>query len=233
MLVAIHQPNFFPWLGFFNKMARADVFCLMDNAQMPKTGGCYVNRVQLALGGKAAWVTAPVDRSYSGVQRIADIQLRTEAPWRDNFLKTLRTAFGRARHFKEVLTFLEPLILNPVKQLARYNEAAIRALAAALHLDRCRLVNGSSLSATGAATGLLINMVRELGGTGYLCGAGAGDYQEDQKFAEAGIKLVYQEFKHPVYSQAKMVPFVPGLSIVDALMHCGFEETARLIKASA
>ena len=76
MIVAIHQPNFFPWLGFFDKIARADVFCLLDNVQFPKTGGTWINRVQLWINGKAAWATAPVDRSYSGVRRIREMQAR-------------------------------------------------------------------------------------------------------------------------------------------------------------
>jgi hypothetical protein len=230
MLVAIHQPNFFPWLGYFNKIARADVFCLMDNAQMPKTGGCYVNRVQLALGGRPAWVTAPVDRSYSGVRAIADIRLDNRRPWRQDLLKTLRAAFGRAAFFREAYALLEPLILNPTESLADYNTAAIRALGAALGLEHCRLVRGSELEVSGQATDLLINLVRAAGGDAYLCGGGANGYQEDAKFAAAGVKLVYQQFRHPVYKQGRADAFVPGLSIIDALMHCGLDGTARQVR---
>jgi hypothetical protein len=230
MLVAIHQPNFFPWLGYFNKIARADVFCLMDNAQMPKTGGCYVNRVQLALNGRPAWMTAPVDRSYSGVRSIAQVRLSNKGPWRQNLLKTLRAAFGRAAFFQETYALLEPLILNPTDRLAEYNTAAIRALCAALGLDHCRLVLGSELAVSGQATELLINMVRAVGGDAYLCGGGAGGYQEDEKFAAAGIQLVYQQFRHPVYKQGRTADFVPGLSIIDALMHCGLAGTAELVR---
>jgi hypothetical protein len=231
MLVAIHQPNFFPWLGYFHKIARTDVFCLLDNTQMPKTGGCYVNRVQLALNGRPSWVTAPVDRSYSGVRAIADTKLRNQLPWRENLLKTLQATFGRAPFFEEVFALLGPIVRNPTDSLARYNEAAIRALCACLGLDRCRLVLGSSLSAAGEATDLLIDIVHKLGGTGYLCGGGASGYQEDHRFAEAGIKLVYQKFDHPLYLQSKNAPFVPGLSVIDCLMHCGPEGTARLLGA--
>ena len=74
-VVAIHQPNFFPWLGFFNKVACSDVFILMDNVQFPKKGGSWSNRVQLAINGQAAWVTMPVVRSFHGTRIIKDMQI--------------------------------------------------------------------------------------------------------------------------------------------------------------
>jgi len=63
-----------------------------------------------------------------------------------------------------------------------------------------------------------------------LCGGGAGGYQADQKFADAGIELIYQDFQHPTYPQGDSAAFVPGLSIIDALMNCGFEHVSRLIE---
>ncbi len=229
MLVAIHQPNFFPWLGYFNKIARADVFCLLDNAQFQKTGGSWANRTQLAIHGKAAWVTAPVDRSWSGVRDIADIKLHAAGQWREGLLKTLQSTYGRAPGFREALALLRPLIANPAEGLAEYNVAAIRALCAALGLEGCRLVLGSSLWVRGQVTDLLIDIIKSVGGTAYLCGGGAGGYQEDHKFAAAGIELVYQHYRQPAYPQASQ-PFVPGLSVIDALMSCGVAETARLVR---
>jgi hypothetical protein len=81
-LVAIHQPNFFPWLGYFDKLARADVFILLDDAQYPKTGGTWSNRVQLLINEKPAWVTVPVVRSYHGVRQIREMRIDEQRPWR-------------------------------------------------------------------------------------------------------------------------------------------------------
>ena len=74
-VVAIHQPNFFPWLGFFDKIARSDVFILMDNVQFPKNRGTWSNRVQLATDRQAAWVTIPVGRSFRERRIIMDMQI--------------------------------------------------------------------------------------------------------------------------------------------------------------
>ena len=70
ILVAIHQPNFFPWLGYFDKIRRADFFILLDDVQYPKTGaGSWSNRVKVMINGEGRWLTAPVDRSFHGTRK--------------------------------------------------------------------------------------------------------------------------------------------------------------------
>ena len=138
--------------------------------------------------------------------------------------------YARAPFFEQVFRLLKNLVNNPTDRLMDYNEAAIRAVAAAVGLDTSRLVIGSTLGTTGAATDLLISMTRAVGGTAYLCGGGAEGYQEDDKFAQAGLELLYQQFQHPIYPQINTSEFVPGLSIVDALMNCGIDGMRRLLK---
>jgi hypothetical protein len=231
MIVAIHQPNFFPWLGYFDKIVRADVFCLLDDVQFPKKGGSWINRVQLRVNGQGAWVTAPVDRSYSGTRCIREMRTRGDEPWRERLLKTLQCNYGRAPHFAEMFAFLEPIVRNSTDRLADYNEAGIRALCGAMGLRAARLVLSSSLATEGQATDLLISITRTLCGTAYLCGGGAGGYQEDERFGEAGLRLIRQDFRHPEYTQVGGTGFTPGLSVLDALMNCGFAGTAALLNA--
>ncbi len=230
MIVAIHQPNFFPWLGFFDKIARADCFCLLDSVQFPKTGGTYSNRVQLRLGTKAAWVTAPVDRTYSGLRAIREMHFSESVPWRERLLRTIQASYGRAPHFAEVFELLAPLVRNPSSNLADYNESALRALGTALGLDTSRIVRSSSLDVSGASTDLLVGITRALGGTAYLCGGGAGGYQQDERFSAAGLHLLPQQFEHPVYPQAGRGDFLRGLSVIDALMNVGFEQTSQMLR---
>ena len=99
MIVAIHQPNFFPWLGYFDKLARADVFIALDHVQFPKTQGNWGNRVQLLVGGKAKWTTVPIRRDYHGVRRFDEMLIADEEPWRKGMLQTLRTNYGKAAAF--------------------------------------------------------------------------------------------------------------------------------------
>ena len=127
-IVAIHQPNFFPWLGYFDKIARSDVFIFLDHVQLQKTGGTWSNRVKLLQGGEARWVTAPILRQFHGVLAIKEMEFQPANPWRDKLLKSLITNYSRAPFFVEVLELLEPLIRNPESKLARYNGAAVTAI---------------------------------------------------------------------------------------------------------
>lgn len=229
-IVAIHQPNFFPWLGYFNKLAHSDIFILMDNVQLTKKGGSWANRVQLIINGQAVWVTMPIVRSYHGTRLIKDMQINNSTPWREKLLKAIQTNYARSPFFGQIFPLFKNLVNNPTDNLADYNETAIRAIAKAIGLDTSRLVLGSTLDSTGEATTLLISMAHAVGGTAYLCGKGSEDYQADDKFAQVKIELIYQAFKHPVYPQINTSAFVPGLSIIDALMNCGLEGTRRLLQ---
>lgn len=231
-VVSIHQPNFFPWLGFFDKIARADVFILMDNVQFPKKGGGWGNRGQLIINGQPAWVTMPVVRSYHGMRLVKNMRISNSTPWREKLLKTVQTNYARAPFFDLIFPLFKNLINNPTDNLTDYNEAAIRAIAKAIGLGTSQLVTGSTLDVAGEGTDLLIAMTRAVGGTAYLCGSGADNYQKDEKFAQAGIELIRQRFQHPVYPQINTSAFVAGLSIVDTLMNCGIEETLLLIQQS-
>lgn len=231
-LVAIHQPNFLPWLGYFDKIARADVFVLLDHVQFSKTGGTWSNRVQLLVNGEAAWVTMPIVRAYHGVRTYREMEIEPGGRWRDKLLKTIRLNYAAAPYFAEVFPVLEAILHHPSANLAEFNEAAIRALCAGLGLSGASIVRSSELPVAGAATDMLVSLVQAVGGDAYLAGGQAAAYQQDDKFAAAGIEVVWQNFRHPVYSQGNHVPFTPGLSIVDALMHCGWRGARDLLSKS-
>jgi hypothetical protein len=146
-VVAIHQPNFFPWLGYFDKLARADVFVLLDHVQFQKKGGNWANRVQLLTGGgRPGWVTAPVDRSYHGTKAISEVVIDETQPWRQKLLKTIVANYARAAHFEESFPIVEELIGHPSRNLAELNENAIRRLVGEIALPARRLVCGRSMA---------------------------------------------------------------------------------------
>jgi len=228
-IIAIHQPNFFPWLGFFNKIARADIFILLDHVQMPKTGGTWINRVQLLFSdGKPRWVTVPIKRTYHGFQKVTDVQINSTTQWQKKFLKTLWANYGRSPYYHQIITYLEPLILNDTDNLAEFNISAIKMLNRKLGLTP-QIVRSSEFPLDGTSNEMLIALVQAVGGTAYLCGGGASDYMDDNKYASAGVDLIHQNFQHPVYHQIGNHDFVTGLSIIDALMNVGFEGVKDLL----
>jgi hypothetical protein len=204
------------------------VFVLLDSVQFPKKSGTWMNRVKLLVSGEPAWVTVPIVRSYHGLRRIDEMEIDESRPWRRKLLQTIEQNYHRAPHFAETMPLVTDIVLHDTTLLADYNEAGLRRLAAAVGLDAGKLLRASTLEVSGAATDLLIAITHKLGGDSYLAGGGAGAYQEDEKFATAGLRLRYQAFEHPTYVQ-RAEQMHPGLSIVDALMHCGADATARLL----
>lgn len=228
VVVAIHQPNFFPWLGFFDKLAKSDVFVFLDSVQAPKTGGSWLNRVKLAMNGEARWVTAPIDRAFHGVKRVDEIEFGS-TDWREQVLKTLASAYGKAAHYRQTMALIEPLVLNPEQNLASFNRFAVTTLARALKLESRTFVLSSSLQLETTGTDLLVDITRAVGGQTYLCGGGASEYFNERRFAEAGLGVRYQDFVHPQYPQTPIQQMIPGLSVVDALMNCGTDAVTGLL----
>lgn len=228
-IVAIHQPNFLPWLGFFNKVALSDVFILLDNVQFPKTGGTWTNRVRIMVSGNPAWITVPVVRNYHGVRLIKDMEINNETPWRTRTLKTIEMNYKKHPFFDDEWPFVKDLISHETVSLCAFNIHAISTLAGRLNLGTSKLVVGSILEAQGKGTDLLISLTQSVNATTYLCGDGASEYQEDHLFAEAGLNLEHHNFTHPVYPQ-KTPQFTPGLSVIDALFSVGTESARHLLR---
>ncbi len=208
-LVACHQPNFLPWLGFFDKLAQSDRFVLLDAVQFPRTSrGTYTNRVQLLIGGQPAWLTVPVVRD--GVQRIGDVRIDDRQPWRRKAVRSIEQSYAKAPGFAATMPLVRELLEHDTDRISELNERAIRRLAPE-HAHK--LVRQTELGdVPGAATDLLIGLVRAAGGDAYLSGDGADGYQEEPKYAAAGLGFRLQGFAHPDTGGP------PGLSIVDARM---------------
>lgn len=227
-VAAIHQPTFLPWLGWWDKLVRSDVLVLLDDVQFPKKGGTWMNRVRMLTDGRPAWFTMPVDRSYHGLRSVRETLVDDRTPWRDTMARTIATSYRRAPHFDDVYPRVEELLQLRGDRLAEVNETSIRRLAGLLELDAGKLVRQSDLGVTGTGTDLLIDLCKATKSGTYVTGDGAGGYLEADRFEAAGLVLVMQQFESPRYPQLAS-DYVPGLSIVDALMNCGWEGTAELL----
>jgi len=228
LVAACHQPNFFPWLGYFHKMRWSDTFVFLDDVLIQKTRGSVTNRVAVAVADKPAWMTAPLDRSYSGNLPIRDVRFAPNDPWRSRFLATLKMHYARAPHFAALHASIAALIEDPEPMLGEYNIRAITALAGLLGLE-ARLVRSSAYGVTSTRTLRLAELVEKVGAKTYLAGAGAiASYQKDEVFLSRGIDVMAQGFAPPAYPRGSRAP-IPGLSIIDALFWLGAEGTRALL----
>lgn len=222
-VVAIHQPNFFPWLGYFDKIARSDVFVFFDEVQFPKKGGSWSNRVKLLVSGEAKWVTAPIERNYSGFRNINEMHFQDDN-WREKLLNTLKTNYSKNPFYDEAMQVFEPLIKNPDNNIAGYNVHAVTEVTRKLDLDISKIRKSSEFYFQESSNELLCAVTKEVGGDTYICGGGADGYQVEKIFQDLGVKLRFQNFKHPTYLQYGNENFIKGLSIIDAVMNLGWEE---------
>jgi hypothetical protein len=227
MVVAIHQPNFLPWLGYFHKLAHVDAFVFLDTVQY--TRNSFINRNRIKTKTGAQWLTLPVRTSGKFGQVIAEVLTVSDQDWRRKHLNALATHYRRTPYFEEVFALLETQYTAVEAQttLADFNINLTRTVCSYLKL-KSKLVRARDLVTSGNSTELLVSICRGLGADAYLAGRGALKYQEDEYFKSAGIQVQYSEFAPQFYSQM-WGSFIGNLSVVDALMNCG-QQTQRLLR---
>jgi len=226
MIVAIHQPNYFPWLGFFDKIAVADAFIFLDDVQFSKNS--YTNRVQILGDGKPKWITVPV--SYKFGNQIRSVHPGSEG-WIRSHLDKIRASYGSAPAFSETWDWVQSAFhgVSMDADIASTNRTLVEAIALHLGLE-CQFTAASEQALTGlVGDDRIISLVQGIDPKAtYLSGSGGANYQDDSKFSAAKIPLKYSNFRHPRYEQ-EIADFTPGLSILDALFHLGSEKTTALL----
>ena len=222
MIVAIHQPQYLPWIGYFDKMDRADAFVLLDTVQFKKNEWQNRNRIKTPEGRQ--WLTVPVQHRFP--QRIDEVRIPAEDPWARKHWQALQTHYGAAPFFAPHAPFFADCYSRPWERLVDLACHLIEYLAAALGI-RARLVRAGAGSFPEDPTGRLVAICRHLGASAYLAGRDGATYMDLAQFAAAGIAVRTQAFTCPVYPQ-RYGAFQPDLSVVDLLFNCGPESLARL-----
>lgn len=223
-VVAIHQPNFMPWPGWFAKAILSDTLILLDDVQYPKNS--WVNRVQICADNRPFWITIPVNVHMG--QKISAVRVFKKI-WAQKACKALDVTYRRAPFFETYRDPLHKLLLYDTDSLVELNEPLLRYLIECLG-GTCQILRSSSLSLTGEADKRLIQAVQAVDGKTYLSGMGGCKYQDPALFREAELNLQLLRIKPLEYPQRGEV-FRPGLSIVDLLFHLGPASRDWLLQA--
>jgi hypothetical protein len=222
MRVAIHQPQFLPWLGYLDKIDRADLFVVLDSVQFKKQEWQNRNRIRTAQGWQ--WVTVPILQKFG--QKLNDVRINPTVDWRAKHLRAIEMHYERARHRARHFGAMCDLYRQPWERLAELNLAVIRWLLEAFGI-KTPIRLSSEMALREEATDRLIDICRTVGASHYVAGAGAADYMDMPRFEASGIRIEMQDFHHPVYPQC-YEPFLPDMSAVDLLFTCGEEALERL-----
>lgn len=223
MLVAIHQPNYLPWCGYFAKIAAADVFVVLDDVPL-SNGPSFVTRTEIRGPHGKQWLSVPVQRS--GVQAIAAVRF-ADQHWAARHLRTLQAMYGHAAYGDAGLTRLQELYAEPGDRLADFNLRLLDDLLKILGI-RTPLIRASELGVVGTGSEHLLGLVQAVGGTAYLSGPSGRRYLNEAIFAEAGVAIHYGQYEARPYAQPGEA-FVPALSLLDALFHIGPAPTRALL----
>jgi hypothetical protein len=226
MRLGAHQPQYLPWLGFFDKMDRVDRFVLLDTVQYKKNEWQNRNRIRSANGWQ--WITVPVHHRFP--MMIREVTLDESSPWRRKHREALRIHHARSPFRDTVLPALEALLHEPFASLAALNIRTVRLLAEFLGVRTPITLASEVPGLPQGADERIIALCRHFGATDYLAGQGGADYMDLDAYTRAGVRVAFQSFHHPVHPQA-YPGFEPNLSAIDLLSNCGPGSIRRIREA--
>jgi hypothetical protein len=218
MIMAGHQPNYLPWLGFFDKMRQSDIFVIEDNVQFETRG--FTNRNKIKEQTVSKWLTVPIE--HTGTRQLINqvkISHEAEEDWAKRHWLNLKYNYSKAPHWAKYRDFFEETYNKRWTLLIDLNMHLIKGIMGFLRINT-PLIMASSLNATGKKSDLILAQCKAVGADVHLAGNGARGYLDVNKFAREGIKVVFQNFEHPVYRQLHG-EFISNLSVVDCLFCTG------------
>lgn len=221
MKISVHQPQYIPWLGYFDKIASSDAFVFLDRVQYKERE--FQNRNKIRTKSGWIWLTVPVVTKGLGRQDIGDVRIDNSSGWPKEHLASIKAWYGRAPFLGRYLSFFEEVYGKEWEVLADLNIHIIEYLLKELSIGT-PVYFESKLDIKNKKTDRIIEICGKLKADAYLSGAGGKEYLEEDKFAPAGIRLEYQAYRHPEYRQQFMEKdgdFIPYMSVLDLLFNEG------------
>jgi hypothetical protein len=233
MIVAAHQPSYLPWLGYLDKLARCDVFVVMDDLQYEAQN--FQNRNRLKLDTGAQWVTVPLERGAQA-DRVIDKRIcnagNPREHWQRKTWRQLQIHYGKAPCFAHYAEELADVYTRSWEHLVDL-DLQILGIARRWFGITTPIVRSSSLHLQGQKTERIADLCKKLGARTYLSGRGGSTgYLDTELLRRRGVTTQWQDFVHPIYPQRYPgLGFVPNLGFLDLVFNCGVESRAVLLQA--
>jgi hypothetical protein len=220
MKIAIHQPNYLPWTGYFKKMAMSDIFVILDTIQFSKDS--YTQRTKIRTKDGWMWLTIPIEKD-NHFKPIKDVQLPRDTKWLKKHMTSIVSNYSKSGFYDR--EFIENYYTQELKTLQEFNEAGILYLKKKLGIN-AKIVRASELGIDPGlkSTDLILEIVKKTGGDTYISGAGGEKYMELPKFDAEKITLEFSKFQPSEYAQ-RWDGFEPYMSAIDLVYNTGEEWT--------
>lgn len=216
MILTIHQPLYMPWLGFFHKMASADVIVILDDVAYSR--GDYVNRNRIVGPVGSQFLTVPISAFNSG-SVIKDIEI-SGMGWKRVHLEKIRHSYLKTKHFSDIYSGVYELLQNwESRSLVDLDLAVIKHLMEILGI-KTQIILQSAIPVSGSGSNLIREISHHLKANTYISGPQGVNYLNIQDFEKDGTDLLFQKFVHPYYPQ-ESDSFVENLSVLDLLFRFG------------
>ena len=226
MIVAIHQPNYFPWMGYFDKINRCDKFIFLTDSFRSKNDK-YLTRTRIINNNsKTQYLSIPL-----GIDQVKINQLLMprDTSWKVKILNIIKESYRSSYYFEEVYKDVEELTVSDYEFFSDYSINIIKFLIKKLNINTRIYRDREFYEDFGLSNQRNIALCKKVGGNVYLSGDGASVYNDSKLFKDHSLELIYQNYEAPTYSQNSN-KFIPGLSILDVIFNFGYHETEKLIK---
>jgi len=216
VIVAGHQPNYLPWLGFFDKMRACDLFIIEDSVLLETKGFTNRNKIKSCQG--SLWLTVPVNHVGQQIPiNEVTIASKGKSNWAKQHYLSIKYSYSKAPYWLNYQSFFEQSYELKWMKFIDLSMNFINGIKNFFNI-KTPLVMASTLKASGTKSDLILAQCKELGASTYISGIGAINYLDVKKFEDQGIKVVFQNFEHPVYQQLHG-NFIPNLSAIDYLFN--------------
>jgi hypothetical protein len=211
VIVSIHQPAYLPWLGYLDKIARSDVFVLLDNVQFDRTW--FTHRQYVKTPNGPVLLTIPVRKGHMQ-QTLRETAIADDMPWRRKHWSTIEQSYRKAPRWGMIADELRQTYAYVTERLTEFCLQQLVFWLEVFGIDT-PIIRASGLQGiSGCSSDLLAAICHTLGADTYLSGGHGRDYLETEPFEGAGIEIAYQNFEHPTYPQLHG-EFVPRLGCLD------------------
>lgn len=220
-IVAMHQPNYLPWLGFFSKIKHSDCFVIVDNIEFNRRGYTHRNKIRVNVKGGWMWLTIPSVSNVPLGTLINEVKLPKNNEWQKKHWKIIYLNYKKADYFYSYNDFFDKLYKKRFEYLWQVNEEITLYLLKSFDID-VEIIKASKLDLDPdlQKSDLIIAILKGIGAKTYLSGPSGKNYLEFDKFKKNDIKLGFFEFKHPVYKQ-RFYGFEPNMAAIDLLFNVG------------
>lgn len=223
--VAIMQPYFFPYIGYWQALNAVDEYVLYDDVTYIKGG--WINRNNILINKQANLITLPLEGA-SSFKKINEISVTSNAKVKEKLCKSISMAYAKAPYFNDVYPLVEKSIMK---------DGIISQIIYETVLDICdyigiktKILLSSNINKNNElkAEEKVIDIVKNLGGTTYINAIGGQELYDAQEFKNNGIDLFFIRTKRFEYPQFKN-EFVANLSIIDIMMFNSPEKIQELL----